>query len=112
VKSKGVVDLGHHRLGHCPEPSPDPFDCDGSNLLGLRLRVARQTSELRSQQDLERVDPIRRRCDRDHGDYTAAEPSRSCIGPVITDDDSWAPPVCFGAADGVEINETDLPSEH
>ena len=51
-----------------------------SDLLGLGLGVAAQASLAGGQQDLEGVDPVGARGDRDDRDHAAAKTGRGAVG--------------------------------
>jgi len=73
--------------GQPPKCLADAVDRDGANLLGLRLRRARQATPVGVEQDLERVDAIDVGDRRHDGDDAPAGAGRCAVGAVVADHD-------------------------
>lgn len=106
------IDIPHPSLWDDAESSVHSFDGDGSNLLGLRLRVLGEACLGPAEEHLEREEvPRVRRDGHDRDDATTESASRG-IRHVVADDDRRPPLVGFGTPEGLEIDCDDVTASH
>jgi len=112
MQAQRLVELcqeGRRELAH---PAADPLDRDGSDLLRLSLRIARQPALRRREKHLKRIHSTHVRGDRYEGDDAPVEVYRRGIGPIVADDHRRPSLVRLRAARRIEIDNPDLSSQH
>lgn len=112
VQPQSVVERFNERPAEVPNDGSEPFDVHRPDLLGLRLRVARQSGLAGSEQHLERMDAIDRRGHRNNGDHTPAQTRRHGVRAIVGDDDRRSALVGLRSASRIEVHETDLAAHH
>lgn len=76
MNTKSLVDSDHDSCRDKSKLFPDPFNCNRSDLLGLRLGVALEASDSRLKEHLEWVDRLHIGSDWHDGDDAATQVSR------------------------------------
>ena len=112
VEPESVVESAHEIKRHVTDQMAHPFDSDRSHLFGLCLGIAVQSRLGGFQQNLEREDPFRVRCDRNYRDNSTSKPCRSRVGAIIADDHSRPDPGCLDPDDVTEIHQADFSATH
>jgi hypothetical protein len=90
MESKRLIQFCELRGRDSPDPTPEPFGCNGSDLLGLRLGVDGETSRGGRQEHLEWIDLGDVARHRHDGDDATPKPGCCRVGPIIADDDGGA----------------------
>lgn len=112
MQAQGSVKLQHDGSRKLADSSADPFDRDGADLLRLRFGVATQPAFRGRKEHLKRIDPGHVGGHGHNRDDAAVESRCRRVGAVVAHDHRWSTLAGFGAAHGLEVDQSDFTAKH